>query len=389
MMGDHKVKKREYIKLIIGGDFCLRWFRNKSPEDLFSSNIVNLVREADWGIVNLECPITTSKRKFLKVGHFIRGDKRELEYLQYLGFNVLTLANNHIKDYGEKGVLDTIEGANNRGFNSLGAGKNVFEAMQPLVLTKYGIKIGLINVSDAEFAYATKKSAGASPFFIPEVSEKIMELRSQVDTLIVIVHAGIEHYHYPYPKLVTKYRFLLKIGADVVIGHHPHVVQGIEKLHGKYIFYSIGNFFFPSRIKSLDVREGILLKFIISLKDKSVSSEVIPIISDYDNGFLDIMSGAELKRFLINLTDYNNILKDNEEIDRRWDNYIDKQKVRYLAMLTAPNKFIYNLLSYWGKFIKYSEWRFLLWENLFRCESHRESVVAVLEKLRLKRKENL
>ena len=154
---------------------------------------------------------------------------------------VFALANNHLMDFGVRGLEETLKALNARGIQSCGAGKDIGEARQPIVVRDRGVDVGIISCCEAQFGVSRRDTAGVAEFG-PWVYRVIRQLRTKVDTVIVSVHAAIEDSPWPSPYIRELYHSFIDAGATVVHGHHSHVPQGYETYDEGVIFYGMGNF---------------------------------------------------------------------------------------------------------------------------------------------------
>lgn len=167
--------------------------------------------------------------------------------LKDAGFTALVLGNNHILDYREKAFFETISMLDAHGIQRCGAGRDLAEANMPVITEKEGISVGIVSRCDVTIEspfYASLNFRGVAPLNFLQLEGDIRALRSKVDTVIVVLHWGAEDWVYPTPDQIVKAHLIIDMGADLVIGHHPHVLQGIEKYKNGYIAYSMGNFLF-------------------------------------------------------------------------------------------------------------------------------------------------
>ena len=172
------------------------------------------------------------------------------------------LANNHIADFGDYGVCSTIKHLDNAGIPHFGAGSNDSIAISPHIIDILDTRIGLICGSDFKYSNATKKSAGSAPYNIRRLTRQITELKRSCKYVIVILHADEEFNNIPSPYRIRHSRSLIDAGADAVIQHHPHVVQGVEIYKGCTIAYSLGNWAFDLgdyQSRHIQTKYGILL----------------------------------------------------------------------------------------------------------------------------------
>jgi len=240
------------------------------------AKVKTLLLDADVRVGNLESPISDSGVKFDKTYTF-KIPVRHAGVLLDGGFDVMTLANNHILDNGEGALLSTFHVLDSLGVKHIGAGRNIAEARQPVIIEKKGIKVGFLGYSltfPEEF-WADEKRPGTAYGHAHYLQEDIPKLRSQVDILIVVFHWGVEK------SLVLKdYQkemghLAIDLGADAVVAHHPHVLQGIELYKGKPIAYSLGNFCFGTWTNA--VWDSAILKLFFS-GGKFLKAEVTPLL---------------------------------------------------------------------------------------------------------------
>jgi poly-gamma-glutamate capsule biosynthesis protein CapA/YwtB (metallophosphatase superfamily) len=206
------------------------------------------IKTHDLAFCNLEGPV--SLRGAMKKKAFaFRFDPVMLEGLKVSGFNMFSLANNHILDYGREALTDTIEFMNSNNYFYAGAGKDRKSAMEARFLEKNGIKFAFIAHVDME----VKTEGAADSPDVPQVSDEcgideitaeVARARKLADFVIVSFHWGEEYTNFPLKKHIRFARACVDSGADLVLGHHPHVLQGVEIYKGKAILYSLGNFVF-------------------------------------------------------------------------------------------------------------------------------------------------
>ena|GEM_PF-337521 len=201
-----------------------------------------LCGEHDLRVFNLEGAFSNLREPLLKAGPHLLLEAGFLAPLAEC-FNVATLANNHVMDFGAEGLETTIQKCRGSGIATVGAGANVAEAFLPL--DAGGCRI--ISVAEHEFGAARSDKAGIAVVDRPlELHSVIREGRDEDKFVIVVAHGGTERIPIPPPYLRERYKLWVEFGADLVIGNHPHVVQGYETYLGRPIFYCLGNFLFLS-----------------------------------------------------------------------------------------------------------------------------------------------
>ncbi len=168
--------------------------------------------------------------------------------LAQAGFDVVSLANNHIKNQGAAGIIQTRSVLDSVGIAYIGAGVNDTTARQPALIERNGLVFGFLAYTDSAFtpaAYEATAERAGSPFLrIDRMQHDVRQLRGQADVVIVSMHAGIEYSHNPNQTQINFARAAIDAGAHLVLGHHPHVLQPAEQYQDGYIIYSLGNFIF-------------------------------------------------------------------------------------------------------------------------------------------------
>lgn len=168
-----------------------------------------------------------------------------------MGFDVVSLANNHIWDLGEEGLKNTIGVLQENGIKYCGAGMNAREASRPAVIEKGGLRVAVFAYCMYDSPWlgyvelATDEKAGVNPLRIDKVVEDIREAKKEYDRVIVLPHWGREYQYEPLPECVTLAKEMIKAGADAVLGSHTHQIQPFVYIKGKPVCFSMGNFLFP------------------------------------------------------------------------------------------------------------------------------------------------
>jgi poly-gamma-glutamate synthesis protein (capsule biosynthesis protein) len=220
--------------------------------------VASILKKGDVVFGNLEAPHTDSTRSLtgLREGGKIvlKARVKAFEAIRYAGFNLLSIANNHILDMYDTGLYDSIELMRDSNIAFSGAGSSLDEARKAAIVEKRGVRIGLISYTDmAEVLYkgnppirfiAGKDRYGVAPRKLEMIKQDIELTRGNVDLLLVSLHWGIEESFDIAPEQIEFAHTLIDCGADAVLGHHPHQFQGMEVYKGKPIIYSLGNFIF-------------------------------------------------------------------------------------------------------------------------------------------------
>jgi poly-gamma-glutamate synthesis protein (capsule biosynthesis protein) len=343
------------MKILFSGDIVI-----KHPH-LFaiSEKVKNIIDSHDVRCCNFEAPIYSGNNKtsaFLKTGPNICQTETSAETVIRAGFNLISIANNHIMDFGADALKNTIAFFDNKNIPVIGAGFSFESAYKaaiyppsPHTHADKG-KIGILALAQAEFGvYKSNKTiCGYGWINHPDVPGIIAELRKEVSTLIIFAHAGIESEIIPLPEWQDCYRNLIHLGADLVIASHPHIVQGFEIYNGKYIFYSLGNFYldFDGMENNIEWNRGILL----SIDTDSIDSpEIIPI--SVNNSIIDIDDNQDFKDTISLRTSF---VSDKNELEKKADLLAINLWNRYYRdyyINSIFKNYIYNLSI--KKIIKY------------------------------------
>jgi len=213
---------------------------------------------------NLEGPLS-DKGKMLGGVYSFRMEPAALEAIKNAGFDVLAIANNHIGDWGEEAFLDTLFRLESAGIVAVGGGRNYAEAAAVKIVKRQGQKIGFLAFSDVgpEWLAASADKAGILLASDPNFGSLIKRAADQVNVLIVSLHFGDEYQTAPSERQKTLARLAIDNGAKIVIGHHSHIIQPVERYGGAVIAYSLGNFIFDQGF-SPETMEGLVLTITVS-----------------------------------------------------------------------------------------------------------------------------
>lgn len=223
---------------------------------------IGLLQAADITAGNLESAITDRGTQMQNKEYTYRGPKDALPAIRDAGFDVLSLANNHTLDYGWVGLQDTMDALDDYKLRHMGAGNDDKEAFAPAYIETKGMTvafIGLSNVVPVVEWKADRNRPGLAETYNPtRAVAAIQEAKKNADLVVVLVHWGQEYKDRPIPDQTNKAHQFIDAGADLVIGSHPHVLQGFESYNGKWIAYSLGNFVFTATKSPLSAETGVL-----------------------------------------------------------------------------------------------------------------------------------
>ena len=366
------------MKLLIAGDCVINQTYDCSN---ISQSVIELFASSNLNIINLEAPVTSSNSKIIKTGpHLKAEEKSTLEVLKTLEVDAVTLANNHVLDYDEKGVEDTLAFCRENNIQTAGAGMNLEQASKTLFLDTSEGKIAIVNFAENEWASATAKSAGANPMDIIDNAKQIKDARQKADFVFVIVHGGHEYYNLPSPRMQKQYRFYAEQGADIVVGHHTHCINGYETHKGVPIYYSLGNFLFTKSSSYEDWYSGLVLEINID-KQKNIRAALHPVSQQKSSYQLHLMEKDAKQNILSRIKEYNTIINDSDKLENSWRNYVKVSSATYLKywspMTFIKNRYLRALINKLN--IKtINKQGLALYLNLMRCEIHADMTKEVL-----------
>ncbi|MFH2137095.1 MAG: CapA family protein [Candidatus Omnitrophota bacterium] len=253
-----KDNNKKSISLIITGDIMLGGTLSAGLKKYNYSHLRDCFQDADIVFGNLEAPFSNQgqpqENKIL-----LSQPPEAVELIDYLGFNVLSLGNNHIMDYGEKGLDETLRILSENNIQYIGAGNDLAQARKPAEFSMCGIKVSILGYASQSteksnpLVYARENKKGLAEFNMEVIKEDIKRAKAQgTDIVVVSLHWGEEMYHFPYPEQRKQAHEIIDMGANIIAGHHPHLLQGVEKYKNGVILYSLGNFIFGEFIMPND-----------------------------------------------------------------------------------------------------------------------------------------
>jgi poly-gamma-glutamate synthesis protein (capsule biosynthesis protein) len=380
---EHMATTTSDLSILIAGDFAPIYRVEQAilcgkSEQVFN-DVLPLLKAKDLSIINLECPLTLRKNPIGKIGPHLAADPKCAEALRHARFDVATLANNHIGDHGYGALVDTLHACETNGVKTVGAGRNIEEASTPLYLTVKDTRVGIINVAEVEFGFASPTTAGSNPLDIVETYWRIVEAKKNADVVIIIVHGGHESYALPSPRMVRTYRFFAAAGASAVVGHHTHCPSGYEVFHGVPIFYSLGNFVFDWPTQKVESwYEGYLVK--LDFRDRHFDNlQLIPYYQCKNGASLNLMTGKEKEVFLGTIKRYSEFTGDSSWLLHHWKKHAESVRVEYLSTILGLNRAQRFLLQ--RGFLHLSTFkrrRLYSLLNMLRCDAHRDLSIEAL-----------
>ncbi|MEC0230230.1 CapA family protein [Paenibacillus alba] len=244
------------------------------------TNVKDYLSKPDFTIANLETPITT-RGTVQNKEYVYRSSPLALPPLKAAGVDIVNLANNHVMDYGPEGLQDTLNALDQEGIEHVGAGKNTDEAYKPVIVEKNGIKIAVFGFSrvvpEASWKAGPNHLGVAETYNYKPPVEAIQKAKASADLVVVVTHWGVERSDHPDKNQTDLAHRYIDAGADLIVGGHPHVMQGFEQYKGKWIAYSLGNFIFTTN-DNPKTWETVILEAACT-KDKSCDLHLVPILT--------------------------------------------------------------------------------------------------------------
>ncbi len=288
------------VTLTFGGDICFHdpfanmvslVQRGGSIESCISADLLSEMRQSDICMVNNEFPYSDRGTPTPGKTFTFRSKPENVNLLHEMGVDIVSLANNHAYDHGEAALLDTLDILSNAGVKYVGAGRNLEEASQATYFEVNGVKIAILAATQIErldtpdTKGATESSAGVLRCFTENELNHFLEVVTQTkdtcDVLVVYIHWGTENtdvldWAQPYQAdLITK------AGADIIVGAHPHCLQGLDSVNGVPVIYSLGNYWFNSKpldtalLKVVVEKDGVKTVQVIAARQENCSTSML------------------------------------------------------------------------------------------------------------------
>jgi poly-gamma-glutamate capsule biosynthesis protein CapA/YwtB (metallophosphatase superfamily) len=259
----------------------------KNDADYIYAEVRDMIQQADLAVGTLNATLSDyPPHTGCRSTYVLVGDSRNADALQRAGFDLMSVATNHIKncgigDCGDRAFFDTLANLKRVGILPVGAGANLAEAMQPVIVTLNGVRFGIVSLGMVEpMTFASQDAPGIAELTDDNLRNAINLARHSADVVIVMPHWGPEDSPNPNEYELHFAQQAVKDGADLVVGNHTHVVQAIQKIDGINVFYGLGNFVFD-QTWALDHQQGVILK--VTFEGTSLRSyELIPTHVDGD-----------------------------------------------------------------------------------------------------------
>ncbi len=370
-------------RILITADFCpvnrIKDLIEIGDHKSVFNDFLPVIRDCDLAITNLECPLTTDNEGITKRGPSHKGSPKAAEVLSKAGFKLVTLANNHIMDYGVSGLRNTLDTCERNGIQWVGAGENYESARKAFYLRQGEHTISILNFTENEFSTTQGNTPGANPLDLIGNYHDIRKARESSDFVIVIVHGGHEMYELPSPRIKKTFHFFAEAGASAIIAHHTHCYSGYEIHNGVPIFYGLGNFVFDSPGKKADLwNHGFAIELFLN---DPINFKMIPYEQCGQKIGIRLLNDLEKGIFEKNIERLNSIIRDDYLLLTEFSKFCLSVKKMYFSYLEPHSV---NLLHYlrnrklFPSFLTGRKKTLLL--NLIRCESHSDILIKLLDR---------
>ena len=364
------------MNILIAGDFCpmdrVAKLFEKGEFGSVLGDVKKVLNNVDYSIVNFECPIVIGDAKpIIKYGPNLKCSPKGMEAVKWTGFNCVTLANNHFYDYGDQGVVTTIDTCRKMNVDYVGGGHNAEEASNTLFKQIGNQTIAIINCCEHEFSIATETTGGSNPLNPIQQYYSIQKAKSKADYVLLIVHGGHERWQLPSPRMVETYRFFVDAGADAVVNHHQHCYSGYEFYKGKPIVYGLGNFCFdqPNQRNS-KWNEGLLLNLTF---DDDMELQLFPYSQCSDKAEVKLLPQDV---FSVKINELNTAIINHKTLENETGKYYASCMEQYSNILEPIQNRIYLSAKHRGWLPSLiSEVRRLKAADLICCEAHRDKLI--------------
>ncbi|MFC1842423.1 CapA family protein [Candidatus Dependentiae bacterium] len=300
-------KQKQTITIGLAGDTMLGRLVNKKMDQVGHTyiwgNMLPILKKNNLNIVNLETTLTNSEKKAPKIFNF-KATPDKVKALQEANVHVVNLANNHMLDFYDEGLIETLDTLDKEGIKHVGAGRNIAQARTGIIIEKNGIKIGVIGYTDYPQEWkAGKNKPGTNVVTIGDIAQikqDIKNLRKQVDILVLSIHWGPNKRKRPTPEFKTFARQIIDAGVDIIHGHSAHIFQGIEIHNKKIIFYDTGDFV-DDYMVGPEIRNDWSFLFQVTVekhgnKTKIKNLKLIPLL--IDNMQVNLATGTEKEKII-------------------------------------------------------------------------------------------
>lgn len=373
------------MRVLIGADVVpvndnIILFENGNIEKLLNKELRKKLKSADFRIFNLETPLTNNSTPIQKCGPNLIASTKSIIGIKLINPDFFTLANNHIMDQGEEGIVSTIKVLEDNNISFAGAGKNIQTAREPFIIKKDGIRLGIYCCTEHEFSIAAENKCGANPFDPLECFDDVYNLKKKCDYLIVLYHGGKEYYRYPSPKLQKVFRKFSEKGANLVIAQHTHCIGCYEYYNDSLLLYGQGNFHFTKYHN--EYWDNSLLVELELEKNTKPKISFLPLI--VNGTCVSIASKNQANDILSAFNQRSDEILNDDFVKNKFVEYCKSHGAAYAKVIRGETSIIKRLLLKINKKsfdYHYRKKRIYSLLNYIECEAHREIVINEIKRV--------
>ena len=372
------------MRILIGGDVVpnavnMDLFIKGDTLSLMGRKLKSIWDGADFRIINLEAPITSSDNPILKWGPNLKAPTKASAGVLGIAPGLVSLANNHVMDYGPAGYRDTVNILDKNNIAHVGAGDDLDRAQKPFILETKNKTIGVYACAEHEFTIAGKDSPGANPFDALFSLDHITELKKRCDYVITLYHGGKEYYRYPSPRLRQVCRKIAEKGADLVLCQHSHCIGSFEKYDCSIILYGQGNFLFCKDYINEFLGSGLLVS--LDFGKKAVKTGFIPFFR-FGQG-VRLAESAQREKIMDAFYTRSEDIKKVGFIEEMYRDFAEEKHLMYMRKIFGKSDFFEKMdARLFGRRLAkrlYSAKQKRMLINYMECEAHRELVIRGLK----------
>lgn len=307
------------MKVLFTGDVNFRGIKNmnESVASEILQEVLPYIEKTDFVIPNLECPLGDAAHyaPIKKAGPNLICSEDGIAFLRKMNAYAVTLANNHIGDFGEDALQNTLRLLDENNIKHVGAGSNLAGAYEALHFSSDGVNISLLSVCENEFGTAGSDTVGSAGYNPRRMMNAIHREKQVSDCVIVVFHGGNEFNPLPSPDTAERYRFICDMGADAIIAGHTHCPQGYEIYNGKPIVYSMGNFLFGNSGKT-DKNDSWYYGYftVLDIGKTNISFELVPYKFDIACTAISVFDGEKKETMLRYIDKLSAIIRNPKEL---------------------------------------------------------------------------
>jgi len=348
------------VNMLLGDDLLEYWYSN------------------DFRCFNLEGPLCDEGNPIKKNGVCLSACCGTINGIERLRPSLISLANNHIMDYGVEGINSTLSLLKDRNINYTGIGQTSNIARQSFITVLKGIRIGVYACVEHEFSEATEWQIGANVYEPLNVFDDVQNLSNNCDITVVLFHGGKEYYRYPTPELQRRCRKFIDKGASVVLCQHSHCIGCEEKYKDGFIVYGQGDFLFDHGDSEYR-QTSVLVQIEFDIANRDIQVNYIPIVKY--NQYVRFANNEDKNNILDEFDFRSRQICESGFVERNFKQFCSQKYNAYVAALLGRKKFwaMINKITK-GKFMEkyYSLSGLLRLYNYIKCEAHREVLLEAI-----------